>query len=398
VIDTDLRRPERDGSPPPGRDLSLPLGTAALAVQQDTTTRRVDGRVTTGAREGVTPVRNQWVVLHRVGRDRAGPLDSTRTGTDGTYHFRYHASGDTTALYFVSTTYGGVAYFTSPLRAEVVGGDDAALTVFDTTSGPVAIQVAGRHLVVGSPNPNGNRPIGEVFDLQNDSTVTAIARNDSSPVWTTHIPASAVNFQLNARGDLTDEAISRSGSTVGLLVPISPGIRQIAFTYELPQSAFPLSVPMERPTGVFELLVQEPTARVSGVPLRETPAQAIEGRTFRRFLAQDLAASSVLRVEVPRVVGAEREKVYIGVATVLLAGMAAALVLTARRAFSGARRAAVAPVVERRSERLLREIAALDAEFERVGDGARRAAYDKRRNALKAELSTALAEERRRPR
>jgi hypothetical protein len=83
---------------------------------------------------------------------------------------------------------------------------------------------------------------------------------------------------------------------------------------------------------------------------------------------------------------------------VLLAGMAAALVLTARRAFSGTRRAAVAPVVERRSERLLREIAALDAEFERGGDDARRALYEERRNALKAELTTALAEERRRPR
>jgi len=347
----------------------------------------------------MTPVRNQWVVLHRVGRDRAGPLDSTRTGTDGTYHFRYHASGDTTALYFVSTTYGGVAYFTSPLRTETVRGDDAALTVFDTTSGPVAIQIAGRHLVVGAPNPNGNRPIGEVFDLQNDSTVTVVARNDSIPVWTTHIPANAVNFQLNSRGDLTNDGITRSGSTVGLLVPISPGIRQVAFTYELPQSAFPLSVPIERATGVFELLMQEPTARIAGVPLRETAAQAIEGRTFRRFLGQDLAASSVLRVEVPRTIGAEREKVYIAVASVLLAGMAAALVLTARRAFSGGRRVAVKPVAERRSERLLREIAALDAEFERDGsDESRRASYEPRRNALKADLSTALAEERKRPR
>jgi len=333
-----------------------------------------------------------------VGRDRAGPLDSMRTAADGAYHFAYRTTGDTSALYIVSTTYGGVAYFTSPLRNEVVRGDDAALTVFDTTSGPVDIHVAGRHLIIGSPNATGNRPIGEVFDLENDSTVTLVARDGKVPVWTTHIPANAVKFELNARGDLTNDAVTRDGATIGVLVPISPGIRQIAFTYELPQKAFPLTVPLERATGVFELLVQEPTAHVLGIPMRETPAQAVEGRTFRRFLAQDLASSSVLRVDVPRTIGADREKVYLAVGMVLLAGMAAALVLTARRSFGRVRRVAAAPVVARKSETLLRTIAALDAEFERGGSSeSARAAYEERRNTLKAELTSALAEERRRP-
>jgi hypothetical protein len=366
--------------------------------QPVTPQRRVDGRVSTGAREGTTPVHGQWVVLHRVGRDHAGPIDSTRTGTDGKYHFAYKATGDTTALYFVSTTYDGVAYFTPPLRDVSVAGDDAALTVFDTTSGPVPIHTGGRHLVIGAPNPNGNRPIGEVFDLENDSTVTVVARNGTVPVWSTHIPAQAVNFELNARGDLTNDAITRSGSTVGVLVPISPGIRQIAFTYELPQKAFPLTMPLESATGVFELLVQEPAAHIVGIPMRETAAQAVEGRTFRRFLAQDLAASAVVRVDMPRVIGAAREKVYIGVATAMLAAMAAALVLTARRSFSGMRRVRVASVVERKSQLLLREIAVLDAEFERgaAADPSRRDAYEARRNALKAQLTAALADERKR--
>lgn len=370
--------------------------TARPAVPQDTTTRRVDGQIVTGTREGTRPVAGQWVVLHRVGQDRAGPIDSMQTTANGRYHFAFRASGDTSALYFASTTYGGVAYFTSPLRGDIVRGDDAAITVFDTTSGPVGIRVAGRHFVLGAPKANGNRPVGEVYELENDSTVTAVARDSASPVWVGHIPEKATEFSVNARGDLTNDAITRNGSTIGLLVPISPGLRQVAFTYELPAKAFPLSIPMETPTGVLEVLVQEPTARLSGIQMRETAAQALEGRTFRRFLAQDLAGSSVLRIEVPRVVGAEREKVYIGVATVVLAAMAAALVLTARRAFAGQRRVA-APVVETRSEVLLREIAALDAEFERDrSPESGRAQYEARRNALKTELSAAIAAERKR--
>lgn len=364
----------------------------------DTTARRIDGKVVRGTREGPKPVANQWVIVHRVGRDRAGPLDSVRTAANGGYSLRYKASGDSSAIYFASTTYGGVAYFTSPLRAQNVRGDDALLTVFDTTSGPVALKIGGRHLIVGMPGPNGSRPIGEVYDLQNDSTVTVVAKDSLTPVWTTRIPPAATAFRLNTNGDLANGAIVQRNATVGVLVPISPGIRQVAFTYELPANAFPLSLPLESPTGVLEVLVQEPTATVRGAKLREVAPVSTEGRTFRRYLGQDLAANTVVRVDVPRVLTKDREKVYIGVATVMLAAMAAALVLTARRSFSRVR-SAPRVVAEPRSQELLRAIAALDADFERGGakDAAATDAYEARRAALKAELMDALAAERRRP-
>jgi hypothetical protein len=360
--------------------------------------RRVDGRVVRGTREGQLPVANQWVVLHRVGPDRAGPLDSTRTGANGRFSIRYRESGDTSALYFASTSYGGVAYFTSPLKAPVVRGDDATLTVFDTTSGPVAIKIGGRHVIVGSIQANGRRPIGEVYDLQNDSTVTLVARDTATPVWRTNLPAAATGFQLNTNGDLAAGAITQRGSTVGLFAPQSPGIRQFAFTYELPETAFPLSVPIARPTGVLEVLVQDPAARVAGAKVRETAPVSADGRTFRRFLAQDLAAGTVLRVDVPRLIGAEREKVYFGVASAVLAAMIVALVVAGRR--SRVLRPAVAAArtaPELRSRRILRELAMLDEDFEKIEspDEATRAAHDARRAALKGEFGEALAEERR---
>ena len=306
-------------------------------------------------------------------------------------------SGDTAAVYFVSTSYGGVAYFTTPLRAPVVRGDDARLTVFDTTSGPVAIKIGGRHLIVGNPLPDGRRPIGEVYDLENDSTVTAIARDSLTPVWSTHIPDAAIGFQLNRGGDLAPGAVSLHGTNVGLFAPLSPGIRQLAFTYDLPASAFPLSVPIDRPTGVLEVLVQEPQAHVTGLRFRELAPVSTEGRTFRRMLAQDVAANTVLQVEVPRVVTASRERVYQGVGIALSLAMVAALVFSLRRARP--RRVAVAPApAERTWQALAREIAELDHDFERTagGDESARASYVERRASLKAQLADALAAERRR--
>ena len=366
--------------------------------QQDSvgTARRVDGRLALGTREGPKPIGNHWVVLHRVGSDRAGPLDSMQTRTNGAYAFRYKTSGDTSAVYFVSTTYGGVAYFTSPFRGPVVTGDDATLTVFDTTSRPVSIKTGGRHLIIGLPQEGGRRPIGEVYDLENDSTVTLVARDSSSPVWTTHLPASAVAFQVNSSGEVGAGALTRAGNLVKLFVPLSPGLRQVAFTYELPPSAFPLSIPAERPTGVFEILVQEPTARVQAPSLREMAPVSTEGRTFRRFLAQELSENAVVRIDVPRVVGTERERVYFGVAITMLAAMLMALIFAARRGMH--RPVGAEPArAESRSQSLVREIASLDAAFEErhPTDDAAVAAYRDRRAALKSELAEALAAERR---
>jgi hypothetical protein len=361
--------------------------------------RRVDGRVVRGTREGQQPVANQWVVLHRVGPDRAGPLDSTRTAANGRFSIRYRESGDTSALYFASTSYGGVAYFTSPLRAPVVRGDDATLTVFDTTSGPVAIKVGGRHVIVGAVQPNGRRPVGEVYDLENDSTVTLVARDSMSPLWRTQLPAQALEFQVNTSGGLAPGAVSQRGSSVGLFAPLSPGIRQFAFTYELPSNAFPLTLPIDRATSVLEVLVQDPSARVDGVKLRETAPVSADGRTFRRFLGQDLSAGTAIRIDIPHLIGAEREKVYFGVAAALLAAMVVALVVAARRAvFRRPLAAASLPVArELRSHALMRGLATLDEEFEKIAtpDDTMRAAYQAKRAALKAQFAEAIAEERR---
>lgn len=361
--------------------------------------RSVDGRVVRGTRTSQDPVANQWVVLHRVGRDRAGPVDSTRTAANGRFHIRYRVTGDSSALYFVSTKYGGVAYFAPPLRAPIVRGDDASITVFDTTSNPVAIQLGGRHVVIGSVQPNGRRPVVEVYDLKNDSTVTLVPRDSVTPVWIAHVPPAAEDFRLNATGDLANEAITRRGSTVGLFVPLSPGLRQLAFNYELPSESFPLSLSVEHPTGVFELMLQEPTARVQagGVSMRQMAPVSAEGRIFRRFLAQDLEANAVVTIDIPRLIGAERQRVYAGVGISILIAMLLALVFASRRSLPRlARRGRVLPPSPSRA--LLRSIATLDAERERTTmDDAARAAYESKRAALKAELTDVLAAEKRTP-
>jgi hypothetical protein len=217
-------------------------------------------------------------------------------------------------------------------------------------------------------------------------------------VWSTTIPAAATNFRLNTSGDLAAGALMRRGATVGLFAPVSPGIRQVAFTYDLPQSTFPLAVRVEKPAGVLEVLVQEPTTRVQAPGLRETPAVNAEGRTFRRFLAQDVAAGTVVRVDPPRAAGTSRERVYFSLGAVIVAAMLIALVFAARRRSPSSRVILATPSAPQ-TERLVREIAELDDAFENEADMSEpaRAGYEARRAALKSELAQMLADERRSP-
>jgi hypothetical protein len=372
-------------------------------------TRTVDGHVQRpGAHDAPVPLVGVYVVLHRVGQDHAGPLDSVRTGPAGQYHFTYKTSGEPDAVYFASTRYAGIAYFTAPLERQHVAGADGDIMVFDTTSTGVTLHLAGRHLVVGAPGADGMRDIAEVFDLSNDSTRTLIARDSLTPVWSAPLPAGALAPQVNG-GDIAAGAVTFTDGQIRLYAPISPGVRQLAVAFQLPPSAFPLVVPMAPGTAMLEVLLEEAGARPVLAGLKQTAPVSAQGRTFTRYLAQDVPAGAVLRVEVRAVSNSARTRLLSGIALAMVVIMGAALVLALRRRTRGAEPVAavtpapvapVAPVLVGATpvEQLRFEMARLDAAHARdPGDDAEQERYTARRADLEGRIARALAEQERAP-
>ncbi|MEY4956854.1 MAG: hypothetical protein RL409_1111, partial [Gemmatimonadota bacterium] len=172
--------------------VSVSMSASALHAQP----RSVDGRVRRPVRvnadsTGMGPAVGTWVTLHRVGKDTAGPIDSIRTDGQGHYRFRWTPFGTADGVYFASTTWGGIAYFTPPLKNLDARGDDAEITVFDTTSVRFQLTVKGRHLIVGKADTTQFRTVIEVFELSNDSLRTLVATDTTSPMptWSISIPA-----------------------------------------------------------------------------------------------------------------------------------------------------------------------------------------------------------------
>jgi len=376
---------------------------AASAHALHAQTRSVNGRVrrpvTVNADStGMGPAVGTWVTLHRVGKDTAGPIDSMRTDAQGRYGFRFTPFGASDGVYFASTTWGGIAYFTAPLRNTESRGDEAEITVFDTTSVRFPLTVKGRHFIVGKSDSTQFRTVIEVFELSNDSLRTLVATDTTSPMptWSVAVPASAIDVRAN-EGEISPEAFVAGPGRVSVYAPIAPGIKQVAFSYKVPNSSFPLSMRAEGGAVVFEVLLEEPQGFVTGKGFATVDPVTLEGRNFRRFLSQDVQANAELIVELPSS-GTPTRNLYI--AGLLLAiGLLMMVVLMRSMQRRAASRVPVEPTMRPREstaplhERLAQEIAALDATYARTAEPSElmQKAYDVRRAELKTALSEALA-------
>lgn len=354
--------------------------------------RSLSGRITRpGGGSAVRPVSGEWVVLHRVGVDNASPIDSQRTGGDGRYAFRYRATGDTNAVYFVSTSRGGVAYFTPPTRESRVQGGMADLLVFDTTSAPVPIAVRGRHLIVTAPDSTAPlRTVIEVFELSNDSSVTRVSGSgpDQRPTFEVALPLGVSQIQ-GGQGDISPDAVRADEGRVRVWAPIAPGLKQFSFSYELPLSQTELALVIEDSVPVMEVLVEDPRGSAIGAGLTEVDPVQVEGRPFKRFLAQNVAAPATINVSAPgqranansmRVV-----LVVIAVGAAMLLGLGMSFMRKGPQAF--ARQRVLNP------EALALEVAALDAAYEKLAAPTeqQKAEHYLKRAHLKGRLSQALA-------
>lgn len=361
--------------------------------------REVRGTVILGSTGRDRGLGDQLVVLHRIAPTGSGPVDSVRTKRDGAFRLSFRA--DSGALYLFSVRYAGIGYFSTPLA----GNDDAAadapaeIVVYDTSSTARNAALRGRHVIVSAPDPSGQRAMVEVFELANDSSVTLISATESSPVWRLHLPTAAIKPRVG-EGEFAPQAVRFDSGEVKLFAPLPPGLKQLVVSYELPATAFPLSMPMERPSTVLEVLLEEQGGRAEGARLTAQEAVTVGGRRFQRALAQDVDSSAVLAITLPLVTTTTGGGVaWIAIPVIALLALGGWLVVR-RRQPAPALAAAGAPSPSVRSAvsatALAHRVATLDALLAQDGaiDAATRAGYSAERTAVLEQLKDAIHAER----
>lgn len=269
------------------------VASSQAALAQDSLVIR--GHVVRQAVAGMVPMRGVVVTLHQIGPSAAGAIDSLRTDRRGEFSFRVAA--DSASMYLATSRHAGIAYFAPPTRLGDALGE-SEIVVFDTTSAAVSLRVSGRHLVVSAPNAAGARELVEVYEIQNDTIVTAVSVAPDRPTFRAQLPAGARNVRAT-QGDFTGGAVRVEGATARIVAPIAPGVRQLVLTYELEAGAFPLPLSLDRPADVLEVLLEEQTGRVDGGALQALGPVTVEGRNFSRFLGRDIPAGAAVSIVVP---------------------------------------------------------------------------------------------------
>lgn len=380
--------------------LAAPLASAPAQSTERSITGRVIRPVPVGGDStGMGPAANVWVTLHRLGKDSAGPIDSVRSDATGRYRLRYRPFGRPEAVYFTSVTYGGIAYFAPPARREHATGEESEITVFDTTSRPFPLSVKGRHLIVGQRDTGRVRTVIEVFELSNDSVRTLVASGTTTPTWSVRIPGAASGARVNS-DEVSPQAFRAANGRAEIFAPIPPGVKQLSFTYTVPESAFPLAFTAEAGAVVFEILLEDPEAAVQAMGFTRVGEVTLEGRRFQRFLAQDVRPDTRLAIDVPAMsaMGSGALRRY---GLVIAIGFFV-LLLVGRRLQRTASARANAPLPTLRTVvtddadpvRLRDAIAQLDAMWARQAAPTEslRRTYEARRQELDAALAQALAE------
>jgi 5-hydroxyisourate hydrolase-like protein (transthyretin family) len=338
---------------------------------------RATGRVLNGDSVPLAGIR---VVLHRVGQDTQGPIDSTRSDRDGRFRFSFHA--DTAAFYLVSGRYAGIEYFSNPVATNPHRPDSAVTVVVYDTSSNAPVVMEARHLVVTRPGENGDRGVLDLVILKNTGRRTRIASDSLHPSWSIPLPSGTIGLDVG-ESDISAGAVARRGDSLLISAAISPGEKQLTLQYEIPAGTDSIRLAIRNPGVTINVLAEEPGTKVAGPGLALADSQVIQGRSFRRWTGR-VSATGVVRIAVPRRPTTPRWVLYTLVGALGLGLAAAAWRLLARK--PGAQ--------THPTDSLVSAIAELDARYlgrqEEVGEEEWQS-YQTRRAQLKAELEASLA-------
>jgi hypothetical protein len=348
----------------------------ALSAQ----TVRASGRVVTVDSAAIPGAR---VVLHRVGSDSQGPVDSTLSDRRGRFHLSFQP--DSGAFYLLSAEHAGIEYFSQPVPTNPERPDTGIrILVYDTSSSaPVSLEA--RHLVIMRPGEDGSRSVLDLIVLRNDSRFTRVASDTTRPTWSGPLPQGTIGLDV-AESDFSRDALARRDDSVIIIAPFAPGEKQLTVQYLIPSNRSSIEVAFARSGAAINVLAEETGVRVSGSGVALADSQMLQGRSFHRWtgVAQPGAMVQIL------LPGTRRAPTWV------LAWLVGALFLALAGAGWRLLRGRTAAPSSGHAE-LLDAIAALDVRYggrERETPLEEWSAYLAERARIKARLEASLAAER----
>lgn len=251
------------------------------------------------------------VLLHRIGQDLQGAIDSVPTLLDG--GFRFRTVRDTSAVFLVSARYGGVEFFSPPFTFDSSATAGPIVLVVSDTSSSVPVSLGARYVVVGAPNTDHARTVVDLIVLRNPTDTTRVAPDTLTPTWTGLLPRASARIVAEAGSELSADAVRWRGDTILVFAPIAPGDKQLLLQYTLPAAWAEWEIPIGEGVPTLQIVSEADGVRAEGEHLEAVDAQVMDGRSLARW-AGEARAGSTVRVTFPSPRGDERTTVMVLVA------------------------------------------------------------------------------------
>jgi hypothetical protein len=240
------------------------------------------------------PLPSTQVILHRVGSDTSGPLDSLNTRPDGSFRFRLPSvpgPGVEQIVYFASVLHDGVSYFGSAVHLAVQLDTLYEIRVYDTEPTPVAgaaLPLQARYMLL--EEHQGFWTATDLLQVNNPGQHTLVAAAQGV-TWAYPLPEGASDLEIGG-GEMTSDAAELIDGHLRVMSSIPPGMREFVVRYRLADPFVTLSLPGF--TGEMELLVREPAPPLEVAGLQPLPPVEMEqGVTYRRFVEDSLQDATV---------------------------------------------------------------------------------------------------------
>lgn len=347
---------------------------------------RAGGRVARITGRDTVAVPGIAVVLHRVGPQAQGPLDTVVAGRDGSFALRF--APDSQAVYLLSARYAGIEYFSQPLATNPARPDTAIVLIVADTSSTTPIQIRQRTLLISGPDASGTRTVLDWFVLSNPGTATRVAPDTIRASWATPLPPEAQNVEIadSRMSQFSAEVLGFRKDSALIFAPLSPGDKELMLQYRIPGTLRRFVVPSERVVDSVFVMLEEPGARVATRQFVPADSQNLEGRLFRRW--KGTFAGGTLDISLPSALLSSKQTLAVLVGALALGFAGLVLFLRARRRRPALVSAGPAPGA------LTDAIARLDAKYlgrEHETTSEEWEAYQAERVRLKGLLVSALA-------
>jgi hypothetical protein len=265
------------------------LLVAALIALTPPSPVPVAGRVVRVVGKDTVAVAGARVVLHRVGVQASGPVDSVLSDARGRFGFRIVP--DSGVVYLVSARWSAIEYFAVPIVVRG-GAPVAVITVVVSDASPSApFTVAARHLIVSPAAADGIRDVVDLFVLNNPGSLTRVTTDALHATWYARLPHFAVNIH-GGNSEFSLESLQFSGDSVALYAAIPPGQRDIEIDYQIPPNTSRFELPVDVDVPMSNIISADKGMRVRGAYTRSDTV--IDKKSYARWQGTMTAGQAVV--------------------------------------------------------------------------------------------------------